>query len=57
MAIATSTKTGSTVHRISTVVLCVVRDGTGLRFSLKRHMTKSIRTSTKAVMMKMMMLT
>ena len=27
MAIATSTNTGSTVHRISTVVLCVVRDG------------------------------
>ena len=57
MAIATSTKTGSTVHRISTVVLCVVRDGTGLRFSLKRHMTNSISPSTKAVMMKMMMLT
>ena len=57
MAIATRMKTGSTVHRISTVVLCVVRDGTGLRFSLKRHMTNSISASTKAVMAKMMMLT
>ncbi len=57
MAIATSTNTGSTVHRTSTVVLCVVRDGTGLRFSLNRHMTNSISPSTKAVMTKMMMLT
>src|SRR6185503_17344582 len=57
MAIATSTRTGSTVHRISTVVLCVVSDGTGLRFSLKRHMTKSMSPSTNAVMTKMMMLT
>ena len=57
MAIATRMSTGSTVHSTSIVVLCVVREGTGLRFSLKRHMTYSISTSTNAVMAKMMMLT
>ena len=39
MAIATSMNTGSTVQSTSMVVLCVVREGTGLRFSLKRHIT------------------
>ena len=31
--------TGTTVQRISIVVLWVVLDGVGLRFSEKRHMT------------------
>ena len=39
MAIVTRMKTGTTVHSTSIVVLCVVRDGMGLRFSLKRHIT------------------
>jgi hypothetical protein len=39
MAIATKMNTGMTVQSTSTVVLCVVREGVGLRFSLKRHMT------------------
>ncbi len=39
MAIATRMKTGITVHSTSIVVLCVVREGVGFRFSLKRHMT------------------
>ena len=39
MAIATRMSTGSTVHSTSSVVLCVVREGVGLRFSLNRHMT------------------
>ena len=57
MAIATRISTGSTVHSTSMVVLCVVREGTGLRFSLKRHITYSISSITNAVMAKMIALT
>ena len=39
MAIATRMRTGITVHSTSSVVLCVVREGVGLRCSLKRHIT------------------
>ena len=36
MAISTRMRTGRTVHSTSSTVLCVVIEGTGFRFSLKR---------------------
>ena len=57
MAIATRISTGSTVHSTSIVVLCVVREGVGLRFSLKRHITYTISMMTNAVMAKMIAFT
>ena len=39
MAINTRMNTGTTVQSTSSVVLCVVLDGIGLRFSLNRHIT------------------
>ena len=39
MAMITRISTGMTVQAISSTVLCAVRDGTGLRVALKRHIT------------------
>ena len=49
--------TGTTVQTTSISVLCAVRDGLGLRFSLKRKITTSSSASTKSVMIVMTMRT
>src|SRR5215468_6964801 len=43
-------RTGITVHSTSSTVLCVVRDGVGLRFSLKRTITMTSKLSTNTEM-------
>jgi hypothetical protein len=47
-AIAIRIRTGTTVQAISRMVLWVVRDGIGFRFSLKRITMATISTSTNS---------
>ena len=48
-AIATRMSTGTTVQTTSMTVLCVVREGTGLRRALKRTITITSSANTKSV--------
>src|SRR5687768_13582890 len=53
----TRISTGAIVHTTSIIVLCVVREGTGLFFSLKRtvQMARSANTNSTITVMMMLM--